>query len=623
MPASLRAREVVDAIRAAARPARADVVAPDFTAPRRIVKPFPSPADWRDRWIYFLMIDRFNHPSQRPRHDWDRATDERQGGTFEGVRQQLPYLEELGAGAIWLTPVLRNRESEQSHHGYGIMDFLEVDPRFGSTRSTAETELIRLVDEAHARGMYVILDVVINHAGDLFAYDVNGAAWNDAPWSDGQYPVFWRDETGTPRRDWTQLPAPGALSRDAGVWPEELQRNEWFRRRGKGGGDLHGDFETLKEFQTELIDTYGDRPVWSRLIDAYQYVIARFDVDGFRIDTLKHVERDFALTFCNAIREFALAIGKKNFFLFGENKSSDEGVLAAYTGRFTADEEGRVGADAALDFPLQWTLGPAVKGFAPPSAVQDMFDQRKRVHQERNLLSTHGEASRFFVTFLDNHDDPSRFLYPRDGGDYSSQLTLALACLFFLQGIPCLYYGTEQGLAGTRELYAPAFDPGKGKPEHVREALWGKPNAFDRAHAVYAEVRRIAELRAREPALRYGRQYFRQVSGNDLDFGFSRDLGGVLAFSRILNDREIVVVANTSADRAFSGWVLVDSRLHGDDASFAVAYSNHGTAGAARPRSGPVRFWDREGPPSDGWARRVYVRLGRMEVQVLAPEGGG
>lgn len=74
-----------------------------------------------------------------------------------------------------------------------------------------------------------------------------------------------------------------------------------------------------------------------------------------------------------------------------------------------------------------------------------------------------------------------------DGRDYSKQLTLAIGCLFGLQGIPCLYYGTEQGLQGTRELYAQTIE---NKPEHVREALWGKPNAFDASHTLYKEIGR-------------------------------------------------------------------------------------------------------------------------------------
>jgi glycosidase len=615
MPSSLYEKQVSNLL-ATCKPSTLHVTIPGLPKPVSIKKPYPSPLDWRDHWIYFLVIDRFNNTTSPPNSQWDRATAGSQGGTFEGVREKLSYIKDLGAGAIWLTPVLKNVQfpKEFGYHGYGIMDFLEVDPRFGTTPELAETEFTALVNEIHGRGLYLILDVVINHAGDLFAYDVNGQIWDDAPWLDGPYAqIYWRDRKGVPRREWTKLPKD--VSRDEGVWPQEFQNNEWFRRQGKGG-PIKGDFDTLKEFKTEFTDYYGDKPVWNLLIRAHQYIIAKFDIDGFRIDTLKHVSREFALTFSNAIREFAFSIGKKNFFIFGEAKSNDERLLASYTGRFTSEEEGLIGADAVLDFPLQWKLVEAVKGFAPPTIVEGVFDLRKKIYEERPILSTHGEASRFFVTFLDNHDDLHRFLFPWDGGDYSHQVTLALGCLFCLQGIPCIYYGTEQGLKGTQELYEPDYDPRHGLKEHVREALWGKPNPFDQNHTLYKQIKKIAQLRMDQPALRYGRQYFRQVSGNNEDFGFSVEKGGIIAFSRILNDREVMIVANTNTIHSFLGWVVVDSRINRDDTAFQIAYSNLGSTGRGTLTSKAARFHERNGSTSDGWARRLQVSLAPIEIQI-------
>jgi len=84
--------------------------------------PFPSPADWRDQVIYFLMVDRFNNPSSPPNHaPFDDSTFAKfQGGKFSGVQAQLSYIKGLGAGAIWLSPVLKNLPFEQTYHGYGI-----------------------------------------------------------------------------------------------------------------------------------------------------------------------------------------------------------------------------------------------------------------------------------------------------------------------------------------------------------------------------------------------------------------------------------------------------------------------------------------------------------------------
>src|SRR3954467_3486400 len=94
---------------------------------RAITTPFPSPADWRDVCIYFLMVDRFNRPGGQPPRSmpYDRPFGGFQGGTFNGIRERLRYIKDLGAGAVWLSPVLKNRQSDDgTFHGYGIQDFL-------------------------------------------------------------------------------------------------------------------------------------------------------------------------------------------------------------------------------------------------------------------------------------------------------------------------------------------------------------------------------------------------------------------------------------------------------------------------------------------------------------------
>src|SRR5829696_2229882 len=165
---------------------------------RTIATPFPSPADWRDVCIYFLMVDRFNRPGQAPRSmPHDKPFGGFQGGTFNGIRERLKYIRDLGAGAVWLSPVLKNRQSEDgTFHGYGIQDFLRPEPRFASAPGKEEDELRALVDEAHALGLYVIFDIVLNHAGDVFGYRGIGSS---APGSPGPLPIEWRDEDGRAR----------------------------------------------------------------------------------------------------------------------------------------------------------------------------------------------------------------------------------------------------------------------------------------------------------------------------------------------------------------------------------------------------------------------------------------
>src|SRR5262249_1554918 len=156
-------------------------------------------------------------------------------------------------------------------------------------------------------------------------------------------------------------------------------------------------------------------------------------------------------------------------------------------------------------FPLFFKLKPVVKGFSPPSDLVGMYQLRKRI--EKNVLSSHGDATRFFVTFLDNHDvkERIRFVKPGDEHRFDDQVTLGLASVYSLAGIPCLYYGTEQGLHGA------------GSDPAVREALWGGPG-FDEDSFYYKQISALAKLRAEEPALRYGRFYFRPISGDGQHF---------------------------------------------------------------------------------------------------------
>jgi glycosidase len=564
-----------------------------------------SPADWRDGWIYFLMVDRFNNPNKAIASvPFDAPVTHYQGGSNAGVVAQLSYIKGLGAGAIWLSPVLRNVPSDQTYHGYGIQNFLVAEDRFAAGgRATADQELRALVDAAHATGLYVIFDIVLNHTGDVFHYPGNQA--QEGFQNDPLAALEWRDQTGTARADDPAIESIPSPSYDGFVWPSELQRNAAFRRQGMplpGGDDTIGDFYSLKQLMTI------DPDVQRTLIRAYQYVIARFDVDGFRIDTLRYLKGDLACTFGNAMREFALEVGKKNFFTFGEVWSSDDDI-ARFIGHVAGDPSDLVGVDAALDYPLFYVLPPAAKGLIAPSAVAAMYQHRKSV--EANIISSHGDATRYFVTFLDNHDQTSRFRYVEPGNEdaFDDQVTLALASLLSLPGIPCVYYGTEQGLHGSGAV-----------SECVREALWGGPG-FDATIPFYQHLAQIAALRSARPALRYGRFYFRPVSGTDsTTFGISPYAPGVLAFSRILNDEEVVVVANTANDPAgIALKVIVDAQLNAPGASFGVLYSNISSA----PPSPAVQLVsgatvnEVDGSTSNGNVNAIAVTLGPLEIQIL------
>ncbi|HVT80628.1 MAG TPA: alpha-amylase family glycosyl hydrolase, partial [Phycisphaerae bacterium] len=209
--------------------------------PRR-TKYFPSPADWRDEVIYFLLPDRFsdgqeatrpmldvnNRQAARPtgfRFDqWAFGGGDRyQGGTIAGIKSKLAYLKGLGVTTLWVGPVFKQRTHWDSYHGYAIQDYLEVDPRLGTRK-----DLVDLVAAAHAMGLRILLDVIFNHTGNNWVY--NGQGPNDAdpayiPWPNYYPKGPWRNRTGN-------LLAPGAdpAADDDGVWPSELWPDDLYTR---------------------------------------------------------------------------------------------------------------------------------------------------------------------------------------------------------------------------------------------------------------------------------------------------------------------------------------------------------------------------------------------------------
>ncbi len=621
--------------------------------PVTIPYPYPSPTDWRQIWIYFLMTDRFNNPAAQPNSEsqdppigWNEVYNYHQGGTFKGIEAQLDYIAGLGARALWISPVLRNPFPDTApdwpynYHGYATQDFLTIDGRFASdgTAATASIELTELIEAAHARGLYIILDIVINHSAEVFKYLYQGQvtdAFTDPVILNGppgdEPPILWVNGSGAANPTWQNtLPAAGLTSDDA-IWPLDLQAHlDFFRRRGgfipgepPPGGFLKGDFGSMRQLVAEYLtatpaqqpirDQYGQTPVIDILIRIYAYLIAAYDIDAFRIDTVMYVDPGMVQSFGNAIREFGLSIGKRNFFLFGEIDDANYSVVDQFVGRNTTDDNGKgLGIDAALDYPLFDQLPGIIKQFADVANIRQLFLNRKNA--EQYLITSHGEAGKYFVSFFDNHDQYQRFNTPTTP---AAQVLMGVAVLFCLQDIPCLYYGTEQGLTGAIN---PDGTPATGSLECVREALWGKtPVAFDRDNPFYTNIVALGKLRNAETTLQYGRLYFREVSGNGQDFGQSGGVGGILAFSRILYDREVLIVANTSTTNEFAGWAIMDVDINRARPLMTVAYSNFNTSGSSDVQIISNANFYTGTQVTSGQTAALYIKLAPMEVQILTP----
>jgi len=521
-----------------------------------ILKPigrvFPSPHDWRDQIIYHLLIDRFDNseanippydPKTTPLGRDDFEGDKWQGGKIKGIIHRLDYIKGLGCTTIRLSPIFKNRKDMNTYHGYGIQNFLEVDPRFGTLK-----DLRTLVRKAHKMNMYVILEIVLNYTGDNWAYPEIDSWYY---YSGERYPFgYWR----------VVDPFAGIQWPDDAVWPLEFQNPEWYNRKGQicNWNSLpefkEGDFVSMKKLNT------SNCRVLNSLIQVYKYWIASSDIDGYVVDAAKHIEEPSAAIFICAIKEYTYKIGKTNFFICGEINDRDE-YMETYVrnvNRYYDKNKQSSSFDSLIDYPLAALIEGTIKGYINPAEL------RKRYERFNENYCSHIEKINHFITFVDNHDREGqpvrgRFLY---NNIFYRQIILAIGYILTSVGIPCIYYGSEQGFngGGKDERY-----PDK----YIRECMfggnWGAFNTtghhfFNPESPIYKKISQIAKIRQQEPTLRYGRQYFREISGNGIDFGYPIDDRCTLAYSRILDDTEILVALNLDS-KARSDWVTVDRNL--------------------------------------------------------------
>lgn len=554
--------------------------------------------EWREEFIYFLMVDRFHDGKARKTHSGpsrakgygDAARLRRFcGGTLRGITQRLDYINGLGCTAVWLSPIFENDgapdPSGGSYHGYAIRNYLNIDPRFGT-----KDDLCELVDEAHRRGMRVFLDAVANHAGDVWRYP-------------GDYPYFYSsDHRQFPLEGFRHPPDP-ASGFPGYPLPVELQNPAYYHRRGQirdDGWDRYpetqwGDFFTLKGFNNDE-DPAGIE-LQKVIIDCHKYWVREADIDGYRMDAVKHMGETAIARFCQGIREYAYALGKREFMLFGELVGGDE-VIHRYTGPNTAGQLGDktvyYGLSSVLDFPLYWTLPSVLKGFESPSRLGARYDAL------RGHALSRGELGRYLVTFVDNHDQIGQNYKRRfAAGATDEQVIAGLGWLLCALGTPCVYYGTEQGLEGE----------GHGD-EFIREALFDPDDpARDILNPdcrIYRETAAIARVNRENPALRFGRMYMRDVSGDGVGFRPPDRQPCTLAFSRVLADREVLVAYNTSTTETREDFVIVDSAMHAPGSTMRYLYGGSGTVEVHKHRDHPVND-----------SRFVRIGLAPMQFVIL------
>ena len=460
---------------------------------------------WQVQSIYQIITDRFydGDPANNNADGNYNDTNSRSvhGGDFAGLEQKLNYIKALGATAIWISPVVLNANGE--FHGYAGQDFYQVDPHWGTL-----SNLQHLVRAAHAKGLLVIDDIVCNHGGNLISS-------RDPGYGNFVYPPagYHLKYSGA-----KTYPAPFNLYNST-YTGDNNQLTNFFHNYG-WIGDFNdatqaqlGELSGLDDFRTE--SPY----VRSNLAAIYEYWIQQAGFDGFRVDTVKHVDHGFWQYWCLRVREFAAAnCAKPAFFMFGEVLAGSESLCGSYTG---TKNGGPCELDSVLDYPLYFI---AREVFGSASAATRQIES----HYANVAKDYDTNAQMQLVTFLDNHDQP-RFL----NSSTTNRLAVALAFLYTARGIPCLYYGTEQAFNGATDPY----DREDMFAGQFKDASLAGVDSFNETHPLFQLVARLNNFRRLYPALTLGAQVnqFRNSTGP-----------GLFAYSRRLGTQEVFVVFNTA-----------------------------------------------------------------------------
>jgi glycosidase len=454
----------------------------------------PSPGDWRDQNFYFIFLDRFNDgdPSNNnanPQSGYNPSNSRRiHGGDFKGIQRKLDYIQALGATALWITPIPQN-VGHSGYHGYGADNFYALQPNWGTTN-----DLVELVEAVHARGMYICLDIVLNHQGNRI--DSANPGWSTS-FSLAGYPPRWT--TGV------TYPPPFNLLTNF--------HNNGHIQNYVDPDQILGELSGLDDLRTETLH------VRTNLVNIYKHWITVADFDGFRLDTVKHADIGVWQHFNSEIRSFARAIGKTNFFQFGEVYDGNDAKCGFYTGTRAG---GAFANDSVVDFPLYFKVNDVFAAAA---------GNTKQIEDRYNAIAGNYDpyAEYRLVTFIDNHDRP-RFM--NAAGNNTNRLALALAWLYTARGIPCLYYGTEQNFNGGND---PANREDMFDGQYEQGPSLG--DNFNMTQGSFLRVAQLNNFRRLYPSLR---------RGTHVNLWNNPSGPGLFAYARRLGSEEIFVVFNTA-----------------------------------------------------------------------------
>jgi len=472
-----------------------------------------------DESVYFVMTDRFeNGDTSNDYGGRDKSISISgylpddigwwHGGDFKGITKRLDYIKSMGFTSLWITPPVVQKSvqgNSAAYHGYWGIDFTTVDPHLGS-----EADFKELVAQAHKLNMKVIIDVVVNHTADVIYYDNSGRPQVNAA------------EANIKKPDWLNL-----ISNY-----HNLGNNPRI-----GNSVLDGDFFGLDDLETE------NPKVISGWIDVWSTWITKFDIDGMRIDTFKHVNPEFWKVFIPKIQAVALATGKKDFPIFGEASDTDAQSLSVYVAG------GEV--PSVLDFDFQKQMKSFVQFGVSAENLAELFNRD-------DLYTTSTTNAYGLATFLGNHDMGrigyflSNAVSAGESQTLLERAKLANAALFLLRGGPVLYYGDEKGMTGIggdkkarQDMFATQVVDWQNEVR-IGSTPIKNSSAFEVKNPLEDQIAALQKVIAANPGLRNGTQQVRYAKY------------GLFVVSRYLNGVEYLVALN-GADAAAQGQFKVGS----------------------------------------------------------------
>lgn len=449
------------------------------------------------------------------------------GGDFIGLTENLDRVKQMGFTAVWITPPFVQRAVQggsAAYHGYWIVDFTKIDPHLGT-----EADFAAFMAKAKALGLKVYLDIVVNHTADVIQYD-GGGSFSETPKATAYIPT-----------DLVEAKAPAFLNELANYhnqgaisdWNNELQYQ-------------NGDFNSLDDIKTE------NQAVVDGFARTYADWILKYGIDGFRIDTAKHVDDNFFERWTAKLNEYVRA-GKPdfaistNFDMFGEIYDENATVVARYVRNRALP--------SALDFPLQKVVIDFASGYGSAKDVADTlaWDDFYNVGSASSRIAN----AYSLATFAGNHDMGRVANLLGADKDSSRKIKFATSLIFLTRGAPVVYYGDEVGMIGeggdkaAREDMFPTQVVAWQKEERVGADPIGRGSSLTASalkHPIASYITSLNALRAKYPALASGAFVPRSSRGNTLIWS---KLDGA-------DRREFVVIAN-AADKVVKATVTTST----------------------------------------------------------------